>query len=137
MKPNFSQLPSTRPETQLRAPRRCLIVEDEAVICMDLENIVNSFGVSVVDIAHTLANALALVRDNSYDVALLDLNIGAASILPVAEVLAGRRTPFAVVTGWDYDIPAPLKDIPRVAKPFSEANIVNILARLLPSKEET
>ena len=104
---------------------------------MDLENIVNSFGVSVVDIAHTLANALALVRDNSYDVALLDLNIGAASILPVAEVLAGRRTPFAVVTGWDYDIPAPLKDIPRVAKPFSEANIVNILARLLPSKEET
>jgi DNA-binding response OmpR family regulator len=128
---------AVHPKPHTSDERRCLIVEDEALISIDLENIVNSYGVRLVDIAHTLANALALVQVNSYDIALLDLNIGSTSILPVADVLAMRKTPFGVISGWASDIPPVLKGVPFVSKPFSEENVIDIIIKLLPSLEGT
>jgi DNA-binding NtrC family response regulator len=132
MNTNISQLPSRHPKTDTL--RRCLIVEDEGIISLDIEQIVNSYGLTTVHKAYTLAAALNLVDSNAYDIALLDLNVGSESTVPVAEILAARKTPFAVVTG-NIDIPTALKGVPFVSKPFSEKNIINILVKLLPSEE--
>ncbi len=56
------------------ASERILIVDDEAEIVDLLRDVLTEEGY-VVDAAATAAGALALIRENIYDVALLDFNL--------------------------------------------------------------
>jgi two-component system response regulator HydG len=55
-------------------PPRILVVDDEVDTCRNLSDILTDLGYRV-DIAHDGMSALGLVKDNAYDVALLDLRM--------------------------------------------------------------
>lgn len=60
-----------------RAPRqmRVMIVEDDAVIALDLAGMIEGFGHDVVGIAESAAKALAMSEVSRPDLALVDVQI--------------------------------------------------------------
>jgi CheY-like chemotaxis protein len=100
---------------------RVLVVEDEAFIAMEVEDMLLELGCEVVATASTVDRALAHVRRGGIDGALLDFNLHGDSVLPVAEELAEAAVPFILVTGYprrESDPPL-LREARRVGKPFS------------------
>jgi DNA-binding NtrC family response regulator len=99
--------------------RRILIVEDEAVIALDLAGTFERLGALVLGPAETLAHGLALAAAAPrIDGAVLDICLRDELVFPLADVLRARGTPFVFITGRDDAIPAPHQRAPRYEKPL-------------------
>ena len=79
---------------------RILVVEDEYLIADDLCHALGEAGATVVGPATSVAQALALIGEESIDGALLDVNLNGEQGYPVADMLAGRCVPFVFATGY-------------------------------------
>jgi DNA-binding NtrC family response regulator len=79
--------------------RRVLIVEDDPYITLALEDTLTDFGMIIAGAARNLADALRLAQSASFDLALLDVNIGRDQIDPVADIIHARGIPFVFTTG--------------------------------------
>ena len=81
---------------------RVLVVEDEALVAMQLEDMLDELGCVVVDVAGTVSRGVALAADAAValDGAILDVNLGGEKVYPVAERLAARGVPFVFCTGY-------------------------------------
>ncbi len=113
-------------------PLRVLVVEDSALIAMDLDSILADAGHTVIGPASTVAEALTLVDGDEVEVALLDIDVQGELVTPVAEALSRRGVPFAFSTGFEEGS-SPLPDFTGVAvlrKPFDEQSVLSILAAL-------
>lgn len=100
---------------------RILVAEDETFVLMDIEDMLRDLQCEIVGTVSTVEAAVAAIRENRIDGALLDLNLHGQTILPAAEELVRRSVPFLLVTGYagrHGDVPA-LRDAPRLKKPFS------------------
>lgn len=73
--------------THFLANRTVLVVDDEVFIALDLADTVEQFGASVLGPANSLAAAFKLLESYLPDVALLDINVGAEQIWPLARQL--------------------------------------------------
>ncbi len=116
-----------------RARLRVLIVEDEALISLLIESTVRDLGHEAAACAHSVSDALSLVRrmTPSIDAAMLDVNLGGSLVFPVAEALSERGIPFAFLTGYGKGcVPAHYADVPVMQKPFSEDDLAVALETL-------
>ncbi len=112
--------------------RRILIVEDEAMLALQLKALLESRGHSVVGPAASLKQALKIVREQEIDAALLDIRLTDGDSIPAAEVLLNRNIPFAFTTGLGPEaLPAPLRSLPRLAKPYRDEDVHSLIAELL------
>ena len=80
--------------------RRVLLVEDEAIIALDLAALLTDLGAVVVGPAHSVADALELLNEGKIDCAVLDINLNGEPVYPVARALETRRIPFVFVTSY-------------------------------------
>ena len=113
---------------------RLLVVEDEAMIAMMLEDMLDTFGCVVVDVAGTLAKGLALVTNESLslDGAILDVNLGGETVYPVAERLTARGVPFIFCTGYGLaGLAANFSHVPTLAKPYMREDLENLLVSVM------
>ena len=113
---------------------RLLVVEDEAMIALMLEDMLDTFGCTVVDVAGTLARGLALATDAALplDGAILDVNLGGEMVYPVAESLAERGVPFIFCTGYGrLDPKTHFADVPILAKPYQQEELKSMLVSAL------
>lgn len=109
---------------------RVLVVEDDAILLMELEMILRDAGADVVGACRTLKDALATVHSEPIGVALLDVRIGGETIAPVVRQLSKHGTPFVFYTGQIGRDPA-LAEWPGcriVAKPALGRTIVAAVA---------
>jgi CheY-like chemotaxis protein len=100
---------------------RLLLVEDEAMVAMMVEDMLNELGCVVVDVAGTVATGLALAVDDALQIdgAVLDVNLGAETVYPVAEALKAKGVPFVFSTGYStVGIAASFAGVPILAKPY-------------------
>ena len=67
-----------------------LVVEDEAILSLNLEDILLDLGCVVAGTADKLDDALQIARTSDFDVALLDVNLGGKRVDPVAEAIRAR-----------------------------------------------
>lgn len=112
--------------------KRVLVVEDEAAIAMLLEDMLLDFGCVIVGPAARLSTALELAERESFDVAILDVNVAGEPIYPVAEALAARGVPLVFSTGYGgAGIKEPFRDRPVVQKPFSQSDLKRTLLATL------
>src|SRR3954454_7390819 len=86
-----------RTEREGLAGARVLVVEDEFVIALEVEFLLRDFGCEVLGPVPSVVRALELLGRERPDAALLDLNLLDGMAVPVAELLASRRVPSALV----------------------------------------
>lgn len=124
-------MPSVEPLSGLRL----LVVEDEALVAMQLEDMLDELGCVVVDVAGTVSRGVALAGDAgvALDGAILDVNLGGEKVYPVAERLAERGVPFVFCTGYGLaGIAGEFAHVPTLAKPYSQQQLQDFLvSRLL------
>ena len=104
--------------------QRVLVVEDEALVAMELARILTDAGAHVVGPAGDIADALVLVEAGGIDRALLDINLGGRLVTPVAAALTRKSIPFVYLTGYQE----PNVEGLVLRKPTSPAVLVAALA---------
>lgn len=110
---------------------RVLLVEDEALIAMDIEAALEALGCVVVGPTGRLDAALKQASDEDLDGAILDVTIRGGQTFAVAERLLARGIPFVMASGHgDWTFPEHLRDQPRLAKPFTPAELEDQVRRL-------
>lgn len=99
---------------------RVLVVEDQAPIALQLEDMLVESECEVVGPASRVGQALRLLSDNTVDAAVLDLNVAGELVYPVADALEARGLPYVFATGYDPSDVADRYGHHRVLqKPFS------------------
>jgi len=103
---------------------RILVVEDEALIAIDIEETLQALGCQIAGPTGKLETALQLASDERLDAAILDVTIRGGNSYPVAEQLLARDIPFVLASGYgDWTLPASLRDQPRLTKPFTPTQL--------------
>jgi CheY-like chemotaxis protein len=111
--------------------RRVLVVEDEMLVLIMIEDMLADLGCKSVTSAATVDKALALIDEQVFDVAMLDMNLNGNDSHVVAEALAARGTPFFYSTGnTSRNSRDGFSDRPVLKKPFKYEELAAILARL-------
>lgn len=114
---------------QLMSDIRILIVEDDPFIAMDIESAVSEElgDEAELIIAESLAQARKAI-DKDISCALLDVDVIGGKTFGVAASLRAKGTPLAFVSGSaPSEVPAELRDIRFVRKPFSTSDIVRFV----------
>src|SRR6267154_3793466 len=113
-----------------------LVVEDEALIAMDLQSLLEEAGYRVLGPANSTTAALALLDKDDPDVALLDVNLGRSDVFGVANVLAGRKTQVIFLTGHSAQkLPPDHRHRPLLAKPYLPHVVLQAVAHALAQSE--
>jgi DNA-binding response OmpR family regulator len=73
---------------------RVMVVEDEAILAIDIAEQLTEAGFDVVGPATSVAKALKLVVEVGCDIAVLDVNLRNETAEPIAHALRSRGTPF-------------------------------------------
>lgn len=111
---------------------KILLIEDEALIALQLKLDLEDEGHVVVGPFAQLSEALSAATDSEFDIALIDINLGADNSAPIAEVLDSRRVPFAFTTGYNdlIFLPPLLREYPHLTKPYNPADVKDLVAQL-------
>jgi CheY-like chemotaxis protein len=124
-------VPAKQAERKLRLTttrKRVLLVEDETLIAMLLEDILDDLGYDVAGSAADFNEGMRLASAESFDFAILDVNVGGREIFPIAEQLAARDIPFIFSTGYGaYGLPDEWKNRPVLPKPFKPDDLEKAL----------
>lgn len=112
---------------------KVLVVEDDALIAMELEERLGELGYTVLGPAATLDHAEKLIAAERPDAALLDANLAGVSSVPLGVKLAGLGVPIAFCTGYDKikNAPPELAAAPILTKPISDSELSAALQKLL------
>ena len=107
---------------------RILVLEDEALICMLLEDVLEGLGCAVVGPAMTVEDGANLARTEELKFAVLDVNLGRGDSFSVADILAARGVPFAFITGYGKaGVRKDLQGAPVLQKPIDIDRLEQIL----------
>lgn len=117
------------------ADRDILILEDEALIAMDIELALLDHGYTDIHVCSSVRAALERIELSPPRLSLLDFNLGRGETsIPVARALLAIERPFAFLTGYTGStlaITADLRDIELLSKPFRTQDIVDFMDRNL------
>lgn len=105
-----------------------LLVEDDALVSVLVEEYLQDWGCNLAGVAFRLDDAIEMAEKLTFDVALLDINLGGQASYPVAEVLRGRKIPFLFMTGYDpWGHPGRVSGSIVLRKPFSFSQLASSL----------
>lgn len=109
---------------------RLLIVEDEPLLSMMLRQMLTELGAQVVGDFGSLDEAFAGLP-RSCDAVLLDVNIGGASVYPLADEFSRTGVPIVFLTGYQPEsIDARFSAAPVLTKPVEKADLIAALGAL-------
>ena len=116
-----------------RTPQlRLLIVEDEFLLSTVLAADLRAAGYDVLGPYPTLAAALAAVQSETFDAAILDINLKGQLVYPVAEELVRRHIPFLFLSGYALvNMPERFRAYPRIAKPADGTMLLRAVQNML------
>jgi CheY-like chemotaxis protein len=115
--------------------RRALVIEDEDVISMLTEDMLRNLGFEIGGTATNLSDGLTLARDETFDLAVVDMNLNGQMSFPIATCLQDRRVPFVFATGYsDMPLQSAFVLVPILRKPFTIDHLRASLLRVLPDR---
>ncbi|RUO98011.1 HWE histidine kinase domain-containing protein [Hyphomicrobium sp.] len=111
---------------------RILLIEDEALIAMQLKLDLEAEGHTIVGPFAQLTEGLRAAAESNFDIALIDINLGADNSAPIAEILDRRMIPFAFTTGYSdlVFLPPRLREYPHLKKPYNPADVKDLVKTL-------
>ena len=116
--------------------KRCLVLDDEFLIALDIQQILERAGaVHVTSVASATEAIELLGRDLKFDVAVLDVKLGRVerNSLNVAALLQTQDIPFVFLTGMRAD-DVHAKNFPNapvIEKPYDAAALLRALQHAL------
>jgi light-regulated signal transduction histidine kinase (bacteriophytochrome)/CheY-like chemotaxis protein len=113
-----------------------LLVEDSLIIAMDAEDILTALGTERVVTASSVAQAMAELDRETPVVAVLDVNLGNETSLPVAQELQRRGIPFVFATGYgeQLQLPDDLTGTLTLQKPYTAHNMRALLIEAMGAR---
>lgn len=101
---------------------RILIVEDDALVALNLQEFVESLGCTAIGPAGRLGEAFAILDREEIDGAVLDINLHGEMVYPLAERLAEAHIPMLFCSGYALTAAVPKKFsvYPQIPKPCAE-----------------
>jgi DNA-binding NtrC family response regulator len=130
-------MPPAGSETAKTKKLRFLLIEDEALILLNLKSALKELGWEVSGTAAKIDAAMKVARSGSFDAAIIDINLDGAMTYPVADILRERAIPFAFTTGYGRTaIDNAYSEVPILQKPFSHDQLKSVVLRLLPARTE-
>jgi CheY-like chemotaxis protein len=121
------------------AGKRCLVLDDEFLIALDIQQILERAAATEVVCVASAAEALDLLRgEPQFDLAVLDVKLSGpeGTSLSVAEALAGKGTPFVFLTGMRVDDlhAKRFPEAPVIEKPYDAFALLDAARRALERK---
>jgi DNA-binding response OmpR family regulator len=107
---------------------RVIIVEDEALLSLDMEDQVTEAGCIIAGTAARIDQAMHLAGTADFDVALLDMNLAGERIDPVARLISARGLPIIFVTGYGQRTLPPGIAAPVLDKPSTVEKLLPLIA---------
>jgi CheY-like chemotaxis protein len=108
---------------------RAFIVEDEAIVLLELSLALEDLGYVIAGTASNLETGVALAHKLPIDVGLLDINLGGSDSWPIASVLETRHIPFVFMSGYTRaSLPQGFAHRPLISKPY-ELDALNAALR--------
>ena len=112
-----------------------LLVEDEAIIALDMEMTLEENGYTVLGPFKSEAQALGALADEVPAVAVLDINLGTTETsFGIARRMVELGTPIVFLTGYTaatVRIPDDIADVGRLLKPTSDHDLLTAVALAL------
>lgn len=113
---------------------RCLVVEDQFLIALDIERVLETGGADSVVCVSRAPQALAAIEAGpAFDLAVLDVKLDSGDSFIVASALTERGVPFMFLTGGPLDMIdlAQFHDVVVLTKPFDTATLSETLCTVL------
>lgn len=117
----------------LIAGLRVLVVEDDFFIARSLTSELMRMHCEVLGPVGQAHEAVALVREEDFDLAILDINLAPGTSEPIARALQDRGTPFLFITGYGNPgvLPSDLRGHRVLHKPIDSAMLQAAIERTL------
>jgi two-component SAPR family response regulator len=80
--------------------KRLLVAEDEALVAMDYAAMLAAAGAEIVATARTIAEVVGYLEDHRVDAAVLDFVLADGNSSALQTLLAEKRIPFVVISGY-------------------------------------
>jgi DNA-binding response OmpR family regulator len=119
------------------AGKRCLVVDDELLIALDIQQELEGAGAAEVVCAGAFGDALKALEGAPFHLVVLDVQLGRAggAGIAIAKALAVAGTPFLFLTGGRADAPeVAVFGVPVVEKPFLPALLMAAVAKALAGR---
>jgi two-component system, response regulator PdtaR len=120
----------------LLSGKRCLVLDDEFLIALDIQQTLELAGAEYVAAAASVPEALALFRgEPEFNLAVLDIKLSGPDVnsLGLAALLAAKGTPFIFLTGMRADDvhAGQFPQAPVIEKPYDRATLLDAVRRVL------
>ena len=129
----FQSMPIAAPLSRAtsRLTGLVLAVEDNALIALDVEDVLIGLGAERVAIASNVAEALRLIALETPSFALLDINLGRETSWPIATRLKSLGVPHIFATGYGdgIDYPVEHRRTAVITKPYTSASIAQAFSK--------
>ena len=123
--------------TDLLGGRRILLVEDEVIVALGIEDMLSDLRCTVEGPAYSVEAGREFAAREHVEAAVLDINLGGAVSEPIARILAERGIPFCFSTGYgSAALPTGFGDRPVLQKPYTKAQLAEVLLGLVGSRGE-
>jgi len=111
-------------------PKTVLVVDDEALIALDIQSQLEDAGHAAF-VANNLQAALDLMQRERFDVAIVDWHLKDEISAPLIDMLQQRQVPFILCSGSALDELAGLFPAsPMLTKPFASDDLLGALHQL-------
>ncbi len=109
---------------------RFMILDDEAIIALDLAGMLQDLGHSVVSMATSVARGMDFAIHGDLDMAILDINLHGATSFPLAAVLLGRGIPIIFASGYgERGLIDGFRDALVLTKPYGMGDLTQAVAK--------
>jgi PAS domain S-box-containing protein len=135
--PFFANETSTTGSAYLRNQRpRVLVVEDEALVAIEIARALTAAQYEVVGPARSVAVALEHLKRSGCDAAVLDINLGRETSEAIAIALAANKTPFVTLSGYSPEQHHPVfASVPALRKPLRLQLLIAELRKCIDSSD--
>ena len=113
------------------------IVEDEVLVALEMADMLEEFGFTVIGPAVHQEQAIELAREEQIDAAFLDVNLNQGKTSePVAMILRERGVPFIFVTAYtENQVTFRTSDELVLRKPITSSDLLAALRKFHPDYE--
>jgi len=124
-------------EKEIAAQHRTdvLIIEDEAIISMDLEGLVEELGHNVIGVARTRTEAMALATRHKPGLIMADIQLadGSSGLDAVSDILAVTEVPVVFITAYPQRLLTGERPEPTflITKPFQNDVVKAVISQAL------